>query len=226
MGRKSNILPEVKMKIIEEYLEGRIGVTKAATKLGVSVSGIKGWIRKYKAFGPEGLITNSKNNYYHPSLKLQAITDYMIGNGSLSDICMQYGIRTVGILHNWIKQYNNSHKVSRSHNRKGDKIMTNGRKTTYEERVEIVSFCIANANDYSLTANKYNVSYQQVYTWVKKYAKEGYDALVDRRGKHKTLEEPSESDRIAIQLKLLEAENRSLKMENDFLKKLQEIERR
>lgn len=38
--------------------------------------------------------------------------------------------------------------------------MINGRKTTYEERVEIVSFCIANANDYKLTSNKFNVLYQ------------------------------------------------------------------
>lgn len=85
--------------------------------------------------------------------------------------------------------------------------MTNGRKTTYKERVEIVSFCIANANDYNLTANKYKVSYQQVYSWVKKYDKNGYDALVDRRGKHKALEELSESDKTSSQLKLLEAEN-------------------
>ena len=36
--------------------------------------------------------------------------------------------------------------------------MTKGRKTTYEERIEIVSFCVANAYDYNLTANKFNVS--------------------------------------------------------------------
>ena len=48
------------------------------------------------------------------------------------------------------------HKIFKSHNKKGDKIMTNGRKTTYQEKIEIVSFCIANANDFNLTANKYN----------------------------------------------------------------------
>ena len=32
----------------------------------------------------------------------------------------------------------------RYHNLKGDKHMTSGRKTTYEERVEIVSLCIEN----------------------------------------------------------------------------------
>lgn len=41
--------------------------------------------------------------------------------------------------------------------------MTDGRKTTYKERIEIVSLCIANSNDYSVTSNKYNVSYQQVF---------------------------------------------------------------
>ncbi|WP_195990357.1 helix-turn-helix domain-containing protein, partial [Clostridium sp. D53t1_180928_C8] len=78
----------------------------------------------------------------------------------------------------------------------------------------------------NLTAEKYKVSYQQVYTWVKKYKENGYDALVDRRGKNKAFDELSESEKFVAQLKLLEAENRRLKMENDFLKKLDEIERR
>lgn len=52
----------------------------------------------------------------------------------------------------------------------------------------------------------------------KKYNKDGYNALVDRRGKNKAFEELSESEKFSSQLKLLEAENRRLKMENDFLK--------
>ncbi|MBB6713910.1 helix-turn-helix domain-containing protein [Clostridium gasigenes] len=77
-----------------------------------------------------------------------------------------------------------------------------------------------------LNADKYKVSYQQVYGWVKKYEENGYTVLVDRRGTHKTLDELNESEKSAVQLKLLEAENRRLKMENDFLKKLRQIERR
>ncbi|MDU4882538.1 helix-turn-helix domain-containing protein [uncultured Clostridium sp.] len=103
--------------------------------------------------------------------------------------------------------------------------MTKGRKTTYEERIEIISFCIANSHNYNLTSNKFNVSYQQVYTWVKKYNKDGYNSLVDRRGKNKAFEELSESEKFSSQLKILEAENSCLKMENDFLKKLEKIER-
>ena len=61
---------------------------------------------------------------------------------------------------------------------------------------------------------------------MKKYKENGYDALVDRRGKNKAFDDLSESEKFVAQLKLLEAENRRLKMENDFLKKLNEIERR
>jgi transposase InsO family protein len=153
-----------------------------------------------------------------------AIDDYFKGEYTMFDICKKYQILDRGILKRWIRKYNGNNKI-KSHN-KGDRIMTNGRKTTYKERIEIVSFCIANANDYNLTANKFNVSYQQVYTWVRKYNKNGHDALVDRRGKNKPVEELSESEKFAVQLKLLEAENKRLKMENDYLKKLEGIERR
>lgn len=226
MGRKAKISYEIKFKFIEKYLNGNISQIGIARELGLHPSSIQGWIRKYKAFGPEGLKTIKKNTHYSSELKLSAVKDYINGKGSLADISLKYNLSCTGILTQWINKYNKCHKTCKPHNNKGDHIMTNGRKTTYEERIEIVAFCIANANDYNLTANKYKVSYQQVYTWINKYNRGGYEALVDRRGKRKKLEDLSESEKIAAQLKLLESENRRLKMENDFLKKLDEIERR
>lgn len=38
------------------------------------------------------------------------------------------------------------------------------RKTTLEERIQIVEYCIANVNDYSAAAKTYNCSYWQVYS--------------------------------------------------------------
>lgn len=43
------------------------------------------------------------------------------------------------------------------------KSMTKGRSTTLEERIEIVKYCIDNNKKYQLTAETFNVSYQQVY---------------------------------------------------------------
>ena len=39
--------------------------------------------------------------------------------------------------------------------------MTKGRKTTFEERVEIVQYCIAHNHNYAETAENHRVSYQQ-----------------------------------------------------------------
>jgi transposase-like protein len=95
--------------------------------------------------------------------------------------------------------------------------MIKGRKITYEERVEIVAFCISNNDNYQKAAEEFHVSYQQVYTWVRKYKELGPDALVDYRGKRKKPEEMNESEKQAAKLKLLEAENKRLQMEIDFL---------
>ena len=225
MSRKAKVSTEIKVQAVEDYLRGIKSLTEISNELNICKSAVSAWIRKYKTFGKEGLLNKKYNTSYSAQVKTQAVIDYLDGKGSLDDICIKYKISAIGILQQWIKKYN-GHKMFKTHVTRGDKSMTKGRKTTYEERIEIVSFCIANANDYNLTSNKFNVSYQQVYTWVKKYNKNGYNALVDRRGKNKSFNELTESERFSAQLKLLEAENRRLKMENDFLKKLEEIERR
>lgn len=40
--------------------------------------------------------------------------------------------------------------------------MTNGRKTTYEKKVEIVKYCIEHENNYAETAQKYQIFYLQI----------------------------------------------------------------
>ena len=225
MSRKSKVSTELKVQAVEDYLKGIKSLSEKSNELNIYKSAVSAWVRKYKTFGKEGLLNKGYNTSYSPQVKTQAVIDYLDGKGSLDDICIKYKISAIGILQQWIKKYN-GHKIFKSHSTKGDKLMTKGRKTTYEERIEIVSFCFANDHDYNLTANKFNVSYQQVYTWVKKYNKDGHNALVDRCDKNKAFEELSESEKFSAQLKLLEAENRRLKMENDFLKKLEEIERR
>ena len=67
--------------------------------------------------------------------------------------------------------------------------MTKGRSTSWKERIEIVLFCLSHNHDYQQTAEVHQVSYQQVYQWVKKYVSGGEDALKDRRGRKKDEEE-------------------------------------
>ena len=43
---------------------------------------------------------------------------------------------------------------------------------------------------------RYDVSYSQVYDWVRKYVADGEAGLIDRRGHHKTDEEVDEMERL------------------------------
>ncbi|XOS90574.1 helix-turn-helix domain-containing protein [Brevibacillus laterosporus] len=104
--------------------------------------------------------------------------------------------------------------------------MTKGRATTWQERIDIVQYCLAHNYDYQKTVSQYQVSYQQVYQWVKKYENGGQDALQDGRGRKKPEEEVTEADRHKLAMKKLEYENEHLRAEVAFLKKLQEFQRR
>ena len=100
------------------------------------------------------------------------------------------------------------------------------RKTTQEERISIVEYCIAHGNDYAGTSKKYNCSCGQVYTWVRKYQEKGIDGLKDGRGKNKSGTELSEVEQLKAEKRMLEAELKQKQMEIDFLKKLEDVERR
>jgi hypothetical protein len=104
--------------------------------------------------------------------------------------------------------------------------MTKGRKTTFDERIEIVQYCISHNHNYSETAEKYKVSYQQARNYTVKYESEGVGALKDKRGKRKLVEEMTELERLRAENKILRAEKERAEMEIRFLKKLEEIERR
>jgi transposase-like protein len=104
--------------------------------------------------------------------------------------------------------------------------MTKGRKTTFEERVEIVQYCIAHDRNYATAAQKYQVSYQQARNYTIKYVDGGVEALRDNRGKRKNPDEMSELEKLRAEIKILKAEKERAEMEASFLKKLEEIERR
>ena len=101
--------------------------------------------------------------------------------------------------------------------------MTKGRKTTQEERVQMVSFCIEHGKDYALTVETYQVSYQQIYSWVRKYEANGVEGLVDRRGKAKPEEALSEVERLRQENRILQAKLRDKEMEIALIKKLEEL---
>ena len=164
-----------------------------------------------------------KNKKYSIELKRQAVQDWNEGHGSQYSICKKYGILSHTTLQKWIMWYNGHREYKERSSAKGEIYMTKGRKTTQEERAEIVAFCIEHNKDYGLTVETYNVSYQQIYAWVRKYEEGGVDKLKDNRGRTKSVEEMTEVEKLKAEMKILEAKNRQLEIENEFIKKLQEL---
>ncbi|KXU11072.1 Mobile element protein [Streptococcus gallolyticus] len=104
--------------------------------------------------------------------------------------------------------------------------MRQGRQTTFDERVEIVNFTIAHNKDYQAAIEKYGISYQQVYSWVRKFEQEGSQGLLDRRGKGlETKPNLTPEEKLQLKIKQLEERNRYLEMELGLLKKLDDINR-
>ncbi len=169
------------------------------------------------------MLRRQKNKKYSGELKLKAVQDYLKGGGSLRDICHKYKIKNEKSLREWILWYNGHREFKERSSAKGEIYMTNGRKTTQEERAEIVAFCIEHGKDYGLTVETYKVSYQQIYSWVRKYEEKGVQGLTDRRGKAKPENELTEEDRLRQENKILQAKIKDQEMEIALLKKLREL---
>ena len=224
MPHKSSIPPEDKIKAVEDYLAGRLGAREFERVYEKPNARLYEWVRWYKTRGGIGLFPASTNRKYPIEVKRLAVEEYLSGTMSLNDICVKYDISTRDMVIRWIKCYNN-HENSEQSKHGGTNFMTKTRKTTFEERTEMVGYCLSNNKSYDKTAEKYGISYQQIYGWVRKFEADGIDGLADRRGKRKDGKSMSEVDKLRTQIKLKEAEVLRLQMENELLKKLEALER-
>lgn len=226
MGRKSKLTWQERLAAVTAYLNGEGSYKSIAAEYGIGKSALIRYVAHYRAYGADGIRPLATNTHYSPELKRQAVEAYLHSESSLNEICVKFNISGDSVLLNWIKQYN-GHNDSRSHSSHRSEInMTKARTTTLEERIEIVAYCLEHGKDYSATITKYGISYQQIYSWVRKYEAKGVDGLVDRRGKAKPESELTEVDRLKARIRILEAENRRMQLEADIRKKLKEIERR
>lgn len=223
MLREEKATAEEKLRIVELYLAGKVGRTEAGKIAGVDGATIRRWVSRYKTDGPAGFLPKTRNRKYSKETKISAVLEYQTGQGTMQDICEEYGIKDARQLQNWIKVYNR-HEDFRIQT--GGSHMTKGRETTAEERIQIVKECISNRNDYGGMALKYQISYQQVYTWTKKYREMGEAGLEDRRGHRAgTLPSRTPEEELRDRIAQLEREKYDLEMENALLKKVKELER-
>jgi len=225
MSRNSRFSKELKMRVIHEYREGLKGSLQISDELNIYKDTIYKWNKLYEVHGSAAFDTKPRNRAYSKTDKITAVKEFLNGEHTVSEIMKRYEITSSSILRNWVKKYND-HVELKDYDPKGEVYMAKNRKTTYEERLEIVHYCLRNERKYTHTAEAYDVSYDQVYRWVKKYEKHGAEGLLDRRGKSKREEDLTETEKLKRENERLRRQNERLTIERDVLKKLKEIERR
>ncbi len=216
--------PEFKIEVAKAYLNGEGSYESIAKKYGVGHTSVEAWSLYFRLHGEQGFTHRTGNKTYTSDFKKQCIEAVLSGLYSVNEAVAKYEISSRTVLLDWIKRYNANREL-KDYDPKREVYMAEARrKTTIEERKEIVNYCIEHGRNYKETAALYHVSYTQVYNWVRKYDADGEDALIDRRGHRKTDDEVDELERLRRENKRLKRQLEEKDMLVTLLKKVKEIE--
>ena len=222
MGRKSKFSKEVKIAACEKYKAGKGTFGSIAKEVGCAESVLKKWYHDYINHGDSIFDEKPLNSSYTVELKLEVIDE--IKKSSIRAASSKFGI-SVSVARKWFLSYNNGETI-KDYSPCGEVYTMKARKTTFEERIEIVNFVLENDNDYKGAANTYSVPYASVYQWVRKYLKHGEESLRDSRGRPKTSELRqglTELEKKDIEIERLKRELESHIRAEEILKKNLEI---
>ena len=224
MSRRERFTPYEKEQACLDYINGNRSSAEICNCLHISTRTIQDWAAIYKKHGILGLTKKTKNRSYSKEFKMELVKKYISGEASSVDLAHQYDISS-GLLRNWIKMYNANIEL-KDYNPKQEVYMAKARrKTTIDERKEIVNYCIEHNHNYKETAALYNVSYSQVYSWMKKYDSDGEEGLIDKRGRHKRDDEVDELERLRRENVRLKRQLEEKDMTVELLKKVKEFGR-
>ena len=229
MGRKVKYSKEFKLEIIKRYFNGESS-TALVNEYNLPKTYknlIIVWAHRYEALGESGFESSNKNKSYSKEFKLKVINEYLSGKDSFRGLANTYNISTPEIVRSWVLAYNNGEEI-RDYDPKSEVYAMKSRKTTLEERLEIVKYVLDNNNDYKGAADHYNVPYSNVFNWVKKYNSSGEEGLSDKRGRpsDNQSKELTELEKKDIEIEKLKRQLEREQKVNEVLKKNLEIRER
>jgi len=230
MSKRRRYSPEEKINIVKEYLSGKSSPKEIGQRMGyTSINGYPGcfdrWIALYRQHGEMAFYKEKGNSSYTKEFKIMVVEEFISGKASACELAAKYQLSTADILLRWVSLYNANRELKDYCPKREVYMAEAKRKTSMEERKEIVEYCITHNRDYKGTASIYDVSYSQVYSWVKKYDANGDEGLTDKRGHHKTDDEVDELERLRRENLRLKRQLQEKDMLAELLKKVQEFER-
>jgi transposase len=103
MSRKIKYSLAFKLAIVKEVQRGEDSTSGISNKHLLNKSMVQRWVMFYERFGESGLLPQS--NRYSLETKLAVIKALDDNNLSLIEACLQFNIRSMGVLMNWIRIY-------------------------------------------------------------------------------------------------------------------------
>ncbi|WP_427910911.1 transposase [Pediococcus parvulus] len=224
MGRKGSRYSVEEKLFYIKLVQGGMSAKAIRKEYGVHDSQVAQWIERYNAGGIDALRSQHQQRVYSKKLMLEVVQAYLAGGTSYPQLARQYNISNNSVVYQWVKRYTSGKPLTTT---RRTTPMKDGRKTTQVERVEIAQWVIANEMNYTAATTQFNVSYGQVYAWVKKFKQDGPEGLADRRGKAKEDNgQLTELELKDLEIKRLKARLANVSTEVAVLKKLQEFERK
>jgi len=224
---KSKFSTEQRIQACLEYLNCKKSATQIAHELNLGKQGqgtIITWARIFQAQGVKTFSVGKENRSYSREFKMMVVNEYLSGKCSLLNLMVKYNIPAKITIQRWIKKYNN-HIELKDYNPKSEVYMADTLKTTYEEKIEIVKYCLIHDRDFKGTTSKYGCNYAQLYQWVRKYEANGEEALIDKRGKRRQEHDLSELEKAERKIAQLEREKEEYRKKYELLKKAEKLER-
>ena len=219
---KSKFTALEKLNILKDYQKSNLPIYAYARQHEVSRHTLKRWSMRYKRDGIEGLEEAKTYLHYSKELKHTVVLAYLNGEGTFEEVADKYGLRQMTQAKAWVDKYNGDKLLTASPSRK--QVPSMPKKTTFEKRIEIVEYVVKHKHSYTEAAEHFQVSYQQVRSWVLKTKNGGYEALIDNRGHHKDKSELTELDKANLRIRQLEAELKDKELMEQFAKKLLELQ--
>ena len=222
MSRKERFTPYEKEQACIDSINGNRSRAELCSCLHISTRTIQDWAAIYKKHEISGFKKTTKKRSYSKEFKMELVRKCISGEASSIDLGHQYDISSE-LLRKWIRMYNTNIEL-KGYNPKQEVYMAEARrKTTIAERQEIVNYCIEHHRNYKETAALYDVSYSQVYSWVKKYDSDSEEGLLDKRGRHKTDDEFDKLERLLRENIRLKRQLEEKEMAVELLKKVKEF---
>lgn len=224
---KSRLSTEQRVQACLEYISGKKSAKQIANELKLTKNGkytVMTWARVFKVQGEKAFIRSKGNEAYSSEFKLMVVYEYLTAKSSLLDLAAKYNIPAKSTILCWIKKYNN-HIELKDYDPKPEVYMADTLKTTYEERLEIVKYCLMNDRDIKGTASKYGCKYAQLYQWVRKFENHGEESLLDKRGTRRQEDDLSELEKAERKIAQLERDKEEYRKKYELLKKAEKLER-